>query len=140
MKESDILSLLSRIHRNGNRFIETELELRGITSIAPSHGDILFQLYRHDQLTMNQLSKLIDKDKSTVTVLINKLVKLGYVTKERDALDARVYRLSVTQKGKELRPDFQDISQLLLSQIYRNFSQDEKAQLISLLKKIKFPM
>jgi DNA-binding MarR family transcriptional regulator len=136
MSESDILSMVSRIHRHGNKFIETELENRGIQGIAPSHGDILFQLYTHQSLTMHELSKRVDRDKSTVTVLVGKLVKFGYVKKVQDPLDARIYRVSMTPKGEALRPVFEEISMLLLSAIYTDFSADEKAQLIGLLKKI----
>jgi DNA-binding MarR family transcriptional regulator len=137
MNESYILSLIGRIHRQGNRFIESELRNRGIEGIAPSHGDILFQLYNHDSLTMQELSRAIDRDKSTVTVLVNKLLKLGYIHKEQDAQDARVYRLSVTEQGKSLRPIFEDISERLLEETYKDFTTTEKQQIMALLQKIK---
>jgi DNA-binding MarR family transcriptional regulator len=136
MNESYIMSLVGRIHRQGNRFIESELRDRGIEGIAPSHGDILFQLYHHDSLTMHELSRAIDRDKSTVTVLVNKLVKLGYIKKEQDVQDARVYRLSVTEHGKALRPIFEQTSERLLMEIYRDFTADEKQRIVALLNKI----
>ena len=36
-----ILSLISKIHEKGNKFILQELNSMGITDLAPSHGDIL---------------------------------------------------------------------------------------------------
>lgn len=137
MNESYILSLISRIRRQANKFIENELRNRQVAGIAPSHGDILFYLYKYQTLTMHQLSKLIDRDKSTVTVLIYKLVKLGYVIKEQDTQDARVYRLSLTEKGRELQPIFEEISERLLTAIYSDFTPEEKKQILLLLQKIR---
>lgn len=137
MNDSYILSLISRIRRRANKFIENELRNRQVAGIAPSHGDILFCLYNYQTLTMHQLSKLIDRDKSTVTVLIYKLVKLGYVNKEQDTQDARVYRLSLTEKGRALQPIFEEISERLLTAIYSDFTPEEKKQILLLLQKIR---
>jgi DNA-binding MarR family transcriptional regulator len=137
MNEKYIINLIGRIHRQANKFIETELKKNKIGGIAPSHGDILFQLYKNESVTMQQLAKLIDRDKSTVTVLVNKLVELGYIDKTPDAQDARVYNLSVTQKGKELRPLFEEISDRLLTKVYSEVAPEEKMVLLQLLQKIK---
>ena len=98
----------------------------------------MFQLYRHDSLTMQELSKAIDRDKSTVTVLVNKLLDLGYIKKEKDVLDARISRISVTEQGRALRKEFEEISERLLEKIYKNFEPQEKSKIIELLQKIQF--
>ena len=86
---------------------------------------------------MQQLAHLVGRDKSTVTVLVNKLVNLGYVDKKPDAQDARVYNLSVTQKGRELRPVFEEISSHLLDKVYSEFNPEEKESIWTLLQRIK---
>ena len=137
MNEKYIVSLIGRIHRQANKFIESELKKNKIGDIAPSHGDILFQLYKTESVTMQQLAHLVGRDKSTVTVLVNKLVNLGYVDKKPDAQDARVYNLSVTQKGRELRPVFEEISSHLLDKVYSEFNPEEKESIWTLLQRIK---
>ncbi|MBP2640521.1 MAG: transcriptional regulator [Firmicutes bacterium] len=137
MDERYIITSIGHVHRQANKFIESELRKNEIGGIAPSHGDILFQLYKNESLTMQQLAKLIDRDKSTVTVLVNKLVDLGYISKTLDVHDARVSNLSVTQKGKELRPLFEEISNRLLAKVYSEFTHEEKTILLQLLQKIK---
>ncbi|WP_189032290.1 MarR family winged helix-turn-helix transcriptional regulator [Paenibacillus albidus] len=136
MNEHEILAAIGRIHRRSNKFIERELKRHQIHGIAPSHGDILFQLYTKEFLTMNQLSCSIDRDKSTITALVEKLVHLGYVNKGQDPQDGRVYRLSLTDKGRELQPVFDKVSEALLAAVYEHFTADEKAQLMGLLNKI----
>jgi MarR family transcriptional regulator, organic hydroperoxide resistance regulator len=85
---------------------------------------------------MADISKMINKDKSTVTALVDKLVRLGYVTKERDSEDTRVVYVALTQKGSELEPIFESISKQMLDVFYLNISDKEKEELLHVLKKI----
>ncbi|AIQ45399.1 MarR family transcriptional regulator [Paenibacillus sp. FSL R7-0273] len=137
MDENKILAVIGRIHRSGNRFIERELKKHHIHGIAPSHGDILYQLFIREDITMNQLSSSIDKDKSTITALVDKLVRLDYVKREQDRTDGRIYRLSLTAKGRELQPIFEEVSAALLAAVYEGFDPEEKQQLIGLLERIR---
>ena len=137
MNEKNILAVIGRIHRRGNKFIERELKKHNIHGIAPSHGDILFQLFAREALTMNELSCGIDKDKSTITALVDKLVRLEYVKREQDQKDGRIFRLSLTPKGRELQPVFEAVSESLLAAVYEQFAPEEKQQLMGLLAKIK---
>ena len=136
MNEKAIVATIGRIHRRTNRFIDKELKKHNIHGIAPSHGDILFHLYGQESITMNQLSCLIDKDKSTITALVEKLVRLEYVKKEQDLNDGRIFRLSITDKGRALKPIFEAVSDALLAAVYEDFAPEEKEQLLRLLGKI----
>ncbi|OBZ09086.1 MarR family transcriptional regulator [Bacillus sp. FJAT-27264] len=136
MNEKAIVATIGRIHRRSNRFIEKELKKHNIHGIAPSHGDILFHLYGQESITMNQLSCLIDKDKSTITALVEKLVRLEYVKKEQDLNDGRIFRLSITDEGRALKPIFEAVSESLLAAVYEDFAPEEKEQLLRLLGKI----
>ncbi|MBE5981653.1 MAG: winged helix-turn-helix transcriptional regulator [Paenibacillaceae bacterium] len=62
---------------------------------------------------MKDLAGSIKKDKSTVTVLVEKLIRLVYVKKERAAGDNRITYHSLTQKGLDLKPMFENISKML---------------------------
>lgn len=137
MNENKILAVIGRIHRRGNKYVERELKKHNIHGIAPSHGDILYQLFIQEFITMNQLSCSIDKDKSTITALVDKLVWLGYVKREQDQVDGRIFRLSLTAKGRELQPVFEAVSASLLAAVYEEFAPEEKQQLFVLLEKIK---
>lgn len=86
---------------------------------------------------MNQLSALIDKDKSTLTALVDRLVRLEYVRREQDPKDGRICRLSLTEQGRALEPVFDDISRSLLGAVYADFTPDEREQLVNLLGKIE---
>ncbi len=128
--------LISRIREKANRLITRELAARGLSGIVPTHGDILVSLFLQPRLPMKRLAELIDRDKSTVTALVDKLVRLGYVEKEPDHSDSRVTLVCLTPRGKALIPDFLEISKQLQERVYRNLSRKERATLIELLRKI----
>ncbi len=85
---------------------------------------------------MGELARLIDRDKSTVTSLVEKLAGLGYVKRERDAVDRRVTKIRLTEKGRLLEPDFADISRSLLSKAYVGFSDKEMEVIVELLTRV----
>ena len=137
MGTKDVISLISKIRDSTNRFITNEMDSWGAKGLAPSHGDILFLLLKSEKLTMKELAERINKDKSTITALVNKLMKQGYVEKERDIEDNRIVFVTLTEKGKQLKPMFDAISEDLISRVYKNISQNEREELIKILEKIK---
>jgi len=137
MEAKDIISLISKIKESANGFITSEMDKWGLKGLVTSHGDILDALLKGEKLTMKELADKIGRDKSTITALVDKLIKQGYVEKTRDIEDNRVVFVTLTEKGKELKPMFEKISQELLSRVYTGISQNEREELIKTLKKIK---
>ncbi|GFZ31394.1 MarR family transcriptional regulator [Clostridium zeae] len=137
MNSKDIISLISKIRESANGFIIKEMEKYGVIGLGTSHGDIIFALLKNEKLTMKELAEKIDKDKSTVTALVDKLIKQGYVEKTRDTEDNRVVFVSLTSVGRELKPMFDLISKDLMTVVYKNISKDEEEDLFKILKKIK---
>lgn len=103
-----ILSLISKIHEKGNKFILQELNSSGITDLAPSHGDILAMLYQHDKLTMKEIADKIHRSKPTVTILVAKLERLGFVTREKSTEDSRITYIMLTSKSEDFKPIFEN--------------------------------
>lgn len=136
MEIRDAVSLISKIRGKVNRFIVSEMTKHGIDGIGTSHGDIIYALFTAPRLTMADISRGINKDKATVTALVDKLVRLGYVTKERDSGDSRVVYVALTPKGSGLQPVFETISKDMLDRFYSNITDDEKENLLRILKKI----
>ncbi len=130
------LSLISKIHEKGDKFIVEQLNANGIKELVPSHGDILAVLYQHKKLTMKEIAQKINRTKPTVTVLVNKLEKLGFVKREKSSEDSRLTYILTTQKGDEFKPVFEKISKDLNKMLYKNLSEQEANLLDSLLKKM----
>lgn len=126
------IALASRITDRAHKLIIRELEAHGIEGIVPSHGDILVSLLSGETYTMKDLAEKIHRTKPTVTVLVDKLVAYGYVTKVKSSEDSRVTFIELTKKGRALQPSFAEISAKLNAIVYKNLS-DEEAELIERL-------
>lgn len=109
----DLVNRLSRALGQANRFIALKLRERGLHGIAPSHGDILMQLFACGEQPMQELARAIGRDPSTVTALVKKLAAAGYVRTGKGAQDRRATIVSLTGKGRELRGEFEAVSAAL---------------------------
>jgi DNA-binding MarR family transcriptional regulator len=137
MSQTDnILALISEIREKSNRLIAEEMQKHDMEGLAPSHGAILIQLYNSSKLCMKDLADGIKKDKSTITALVNKLVKLGYVERVKGVEDNRITYLRLTGKGRRTEGSFFEISDKVLSRIYRNFEIGEREELSAMLEKM----
>jgi len=131
-----IIALISRIQNKANQFIAAELKKNGITGVAPVHGDILLALFFHKRITMQDLAKLVDRKKSTITTLVEKLIQLGYVQKQKDENDNRYFIISLTDKGKSLKMPLIEISMNLINTVYQDMPMDKRTQLVEGLVEI----
>ncbi len=136
MNRDHILFKIGRIQYKTNKILLQELRNYGVTGIFPSHGEIIGSLLLNGPLQMKDIARIIDKDKSTVTALTDKLIRLHYVVKHRDSDDNRVSIISLTEKGKALKPYYKEISKSLREQAYKGFSDDEKKLLCNMLEKL----
>lgn len=137
MKDKYIVYFMSRTKNKMLRFIEEQLQENGLDELIPSHGNILTALYEnHGKLTMKKIAEIIGKDKSTITPLVNKLVELSYITKEKSQLDKRVTYIILTNKGKQMQEKFSNISNEVYRTAYKGFSAEEKEVFLELLKKL----
>lgn len=131
-----MLALISKIHEKGNRFIIEELKKNGADGLVPSHGDILVCLYHNDKITMKDIADKIHRTRPTVTVLVDKLEKLGYLKREISQKDSRYTYIALTKKGQNFKPIFEKISKDLNDMLYKNLSEEESDILENLLQKI----
>ena len=133
---SAILSLVSKINEKGNRFIIEELKNNGAEGLVPSHGDILVCLYKNSKMAMKDIANCIHRTKPTVTVLVDKLEKLGYLKREVSNEDSRCTNIVLTQKGEDFQTTFEKISKNLNEMLYKNLSPEESELMEKLLRKV----
>jgi len=131
-----IISLIGKINYKVQKYLVKELKAKGVTGISPSHGDILAAFFICKELQMKELAEVINKDKSTLTALINKLIGLGYVEQMTGSDDSRVRLVRLTQKGEALKPVVLDIGVKMREKAYKGISKSEQKILMSLLTKI----
>ncbi len=135
MKNQRLITLSSRLAEKANKFIIAELKKYDLSDIAPSHGDILSLLFDGNAYEMSEIAKRIHRTKPTVTVLVEKLEKSGYVQRIKSDTDARFTNVSLTEKGFALKPVFEEISARLNALAYAGLREEEAMLLEILLEK-----
>lgn len=137
MNINSSISLLSHIHSVTADFLIEKLSEQGLPQFASSHGNILFQLSINEKLTMGELAKKINRDKSTTTVLVRKLEKDGYLASQADSGDKRSRIIFLSEKGRKFNSITAEISQNLLKTFYTGFSEKEKEEFLGYLLRIE---
>ncbi len=70
---------------------------------------VLMVLWEHESVNVGQLGSTLHLDAGTLTPLLKRLEKAGYVTRERSKEDERVTIISITSEGNALKEKCKDI-------------------------------
>ncbi|MCD4714668.1 MAG: MarR family transcriptional regulator [Clostridiales bacterium] len=137
MNDKYIVYFISKTKKKMVKFIEKKLYEKELYNLVPSYGNILTVLYDHNgTMSMKEIGTLLGKEKSTITAIVDKLEKLGYVSKIKNEKDRRTTFVCLTEMGKDIEKKFEEISKDVQSAAYNNFTKEEKSEFLRLLKKM----
>jgi DNA-binding MarR family transcriptional regulator len=91
-------------------------------------------LWEEESVNVGQLGEILSLDAGTLTPLLKRLEKEGYVTRKRSEEDERITIVSITDKGNELKEKCKDIP-LKLAANGSPLTEDEAKELYTLLYK-----
>ncbi|AIO19495.1 HTH-type transcriptional regulator SarZ [Candidatus Izimaplasma bacterium HR1] len=132
----DLMNVISKINTEMSNYILTELNKSGVNDFSLSHGNILINFQNKEKMNYRELSRRVGKTPQTMTTLVRKLEKYGYLFLSVDQEDKRNKLVRLTEKGKAFLPGMFKISKGLYNIQYKDFSLDEKLVLKSLLAKL----
>ena len=70
---------------------------------------VMMVLWEHETVNVGQLGDILMLDAGTLTPLLKRLEKAGYVTRERSKEDERITIISITPAGEALKEQCKDI-------------------------------
>jgi DNA-binding MarR family transcriptional regulator len=70
---------------------------------------VMVALWAQDDQTVGEIGGKLFLESSTLTPLLKRLEALGYLTRKRDPQDERQVRLTLTDKGSNLRKKARDV-------------------------------
>ena len=70
---------------------------------------VLMVLWEYESLNVGKLGEILYLDAGTLTPLLKRLEKAGYVTRQRSKDDERVTIISITSEGEKLNKKCKDI-------------------------------
>lgn len=135
MSKSKIVFLSGRLASEARDFLQRLLEEEGWGEVQTSYGDVLVWLYERDGLSVTELARRSHRTKSTVSVLVDRLVGLGLVEKRASESDARAVGVWLTAGGLAFRDVMERVSARLNERVLEGFSVQEQSELERLLRK-----
>lgn len=134
--ENTLYSSIARLYHKNRCFMDEQLRKRGITELGFSHIRIIIILHVFKVLSMKEVTEKISKDKSTVTILVNKLEKKGYLRKKVCEEDRRVTYLELEEKAKEILNIIFEVSDIFQSRVEKILDEEERKMFIKIMSKL----
>jgi len=126
--------LLAQVCRLHHARVHGLLEGIGVYRGQPP---VLFMLWEKEGRTHSELAKRIHVQPATMTKMIQRMERAGFVERRSDPDDERVSRVYLTDAGHAIRAEMQEIFQGLEQEALAGFSADERDSLRQLLSKIR---
>ncbi|MBV7271836.1 winged helix-turn-helix transcriptional regulator [Clostridium sp. PL3] len=129
----NISKLNAAIYRNAQSIMN--FKLRDLDIKSGQH-DFFYVISKIEGISQKELSEHLYIGKSTTAKAVKSLVENGYVKRVKDQKDKRIYKLYLTDKGKEISFKIEATFLELVSTFSKCLSDKEEEQTLQALKKI----
>ncbi len=126
-----LLAQVCRLHHSRAR---TLLEEFGLFRGQPP---LLFALWEEEGLTHSELAEHLHVQPATITKMIKRMERAGFIERRQDAEDQRVSRVYLTDAGKNIRDAVEGVLRELEKQTFAGFSSEEHTLLNQFLLRIR---
>lgn len=117
--------LISQIKQVQGRVFEKILAGSGIDEFNGAQGRILYVLWQEDSLPIVEISRRTGLAKTTLTSMLDRLEKSGFLTRTPSKGDRRQFIIQLTQKAWDLSLQYNKVSDEMGELFYAGFTNDE---------------
>jgi DNA-binding MarR family transcriptional regulator len=122
--EDRLIFLISKVYQKLIINLQKALSEAGI-EVTPVQAMLLFYLQKKDGSSLTEISSGLMLENPTVTGLIDRLEKLGYVKRSDHPNDRRIYLVYLTEKGSGVANRALPIVKKLNEEIKEGYSKKE---------------
>jgi MarR family transcriptional regulator, organic hydroperoxide resistance regulator len=97
---------------------------------------VLLRLWRRDGLSPSELADRLGVEPPTVTNMLSRMEKAGFLERRRDSKDARCTRVYLTKRGRELRESVERRWDAVEERAFARLTAEEETLLRGLLARI----
>lgn len=105
-------------------------------NLAVSHIVVLDMLKEKGVCTMGELAQALSLSMGAVTAVIDKMIAMGLVERERSTEDRRVVKVGLIEKGKSLASDVNKMRVDAARDLYSALTDAEKEEYLRMIRKI----
>ena len=128
--------LISQIHQISQRIWTSILKNYNLQDLSGARGRIIFALWNTDNIPIKELVKKTSLDKATLTGIIDRLERDGFIIRSHNPQDKREIIISRTGKDEIFKTKIPAASDEQNALFYKDFSQEEIFTFEKMLKKI----
>ena len=129
-------TLISQVHQISQRVWYDVLSRNGLEALAGARGRVIFALWNEDNIPIKNLVEKTSLDKATLTGIIDRLERDGYVKRIQSPDDKRVTLISRTGKDEIFKTKIPEVSDQQNAFFYKGFSTREIEEFENYLKRI----
>jgi DNA-binding MarR family transcriptional regulator len=100
-KTMEVVRSMNELRNNIRQFIQLNLREYNF-NITFEMLEVMFHLWRKDNINQKELADITFRDKSSMTYVLDNLVKRNLVTRVEDGSDRRSKRVVLTADGRKL--------------------------------------
>jgi len=126
-----LLAQVSRLHR------QRAHELLDKLGLYRGQPPVLFALWEQDGLTHRELAEQLEITPATMTRMIQRMEKAGFVQRQPDASDQRLSRVYLTDTGRTVRVELEAVWQRMDVECFNGFSDEERVVLRGFLLRLR---
>jgi DNA-binding MarR family transcriptional regulator len=115
--------LLAQVCRLHHARAHTLLEEVGLYRGQPK---MLFALWEQEGLTHSELAAQSHVRPATITKMLQRMEKAGFVERRHDQEDQRVSRVYLTDAGRAIRSDVEQVWRMLEDETFMGFTLEER--------------
>jgi DNA-binding MarR family transcriptional regulator len=117
--------LIAKIHTLSERILAKLLKKYKLEKINPAQGRIFFALWQRDGVPIAELARITSLEKSTLTSMLDRMEKNGFITRVPSNVDRRVTTIKLTGQTRKLRDIYENITKEKTDLFYKGFSARE---------------
>ena len=121
------------------QFIAAKLRQENVP-LTPEQFLLIDLLWNQGSMSQQQLADQMQKDKNSVTKLVDAIERKGFVMRQQNASDRRSNTLVLTEKALELRDHAKQKGISILDEMLEDISETELRAFISTLNKLNVNM
>lgn len=121
------------------RCLSNRVKAAGIDEVTLIHGWVIRYLYEHrsEDIFQKDLERHFSVGRSSVTNTIKLMEKKGYICRESVTRDARLKKVSLTEKGIQTHEEMTEISGQMDNFLLQGISKEDLNVFLGVIRKIR---
>jgi len=132
--EECIFFQLAKVYQKANRIVAEKLAQYNLT---PVQSLVIDALLIKDNISSRELGEILIMDSASITGIVDRLEKGGFLRRETHPNDRRANSLVLTDKARALEKELDMIVKESTSELFKNFSKEEEMTLRRLLLRLR---